>query len=407
MALAAATRRDETKVIGLIGVGHLLSHFYILTLPPLMPVLTEHFGVGYAAIGLAIAVFHIGTGIIQIPMGFLVDRFGARAILIGGLALEAAAIGAIGLFPSYEALLVMMALAGLGNSVFHPADYAILNARVGPSRLGRAFSLHTFAGYLGWIMAPAAMLILVSWWNLSTAFLVVGAVGLMVAALLAVSGDLLHHAGQATPKTAVANTEAGGPAAKDGMALLLSLPIIMCFLFFTMTSIGGGAIHNFSVSALVALYDAPLVAANAALTAFLAGAAVGILAGGVVADRWRRHDLVAILGALGAAAMVAVVAATRLPLPGVVAALAVAGFAQGMTQPSRDMLVRAVTPAHAMGKVFGFVSAGFNVSGIVTPLVFGWLMDQGHANLVFWGAALFWLLTMATVVGLGRRSRTD
>ena len=150
---ATATPRHDLRVVSLIGTAHFFSHFYILALPPLFPLLRDVYEVSYTALGLALAVLNGVTALTQAPVGFLVDRYGWRTALLV-LALFSLATGLIGLFPSYPMLLALMVLAGLGNSVFHPADYAILSSAVDQRRMGRAFSIHTFGGHAGFALAP-------------------------------------------------------------------------------------------------------------------------------------------------------------------------------------------------------------------------------------------------------------
>ncbi|MEE8203007.1 MAG: MFS transporter [Alphaproteobacteria bacterium] len=383
----------DARVIGLVGTGHFFSHFYLLALPPLFPLLKDEFGVGYAALGAVLMVYNLATGAVQVPVGFLVDRIGARTVLLVGLAVDAAAIAAIGLTSSYWALMALIFIAGLGNSVFHPADYAILSANVGQGRLGRAFSFHTFAGFLGFAAAPGTMVLLTALMNWRAALIVVGAVGLAVAAVMLAARTALADNASARASEAPAQPRRG-----QGLALLFSPPILLFFLFFLTTSMATSGIHAFSVAAIVSLYDAPLAAANAALTGFLLAAAVGILAGGVLADRTSRHDLVAVIGFVAAAAMVAVVAIMSLPMALLIGALTLAGLFQGSSRPSRDMMVRAVTPRGATGKVFAFVSVGLNVGGAISPVLFGWVIDLGEPRLVFALVVLFMLAAAGTVI---------
>ena len=155
---SSALRKPEMQVLGAISVVHLISHFHLLVLPVLFPFLKESFGVGYVELGLALTLFNVVSGLTQAPMGFLVDRLGARRVLLGGLLLGGAAFASLGFVMTYAWLLVTAVLAGLANCVYHPADYSILNARMSDSRMGRAFSIHTFAGYLGGAITPAIML---------------------------------------------------------------------------------------------------------------------------------------------------------------------------------------------------------------------------------------------------------
>jgi MFS transporter, FSR family, fosmidomycin resistance protein len=398
---AGTAPRHDVRVISLIGVGHFLSHYYILVLPPLFPLLRGELGVSYTALGFALAVLNMVTALTQAPIGFLVDRFGARYILVAGLAVFALATGLIGVFPSYFALVLLMALAGLGNSVFHPADYSILSASVNPERMGRAFSIHTFGGYFGFAAAPVAIVFLTELFGWRPALIISGAVGLVVALILLANRDVLN--GDAAPaKGRVPERRAGSGG---DVRLLLSAPILMALAFFVMLALAHGGVTSFGVSALVALYDVSLVEANVPLSAYLFASALGVLAGGIAADRTHRHDLVVGACVILIALSIAPVSALAPPLSMVLVAFTIAGFFSGAIAPSRDMMVRAITPKGASGKVFGFVTTGFNIGGVITPLVFGAILDFRQPALVFWLVALISLATILTVLGAGRPER--
>lgn len=419
MAPAAAPRAAGTdgaagsdrKVIGLVGGAHFLSHYLIYLLPPILPLLKADFGVGYAALGLIMTVFNLASGLTHVPMGFMVDRFGARRLLIYGVAVSTLAYVGMGLFAGYTAMLILAAVAGLANSVYHPADYALLSASVSNRRIGRAFSLHTFAGFAGGAAAPLVMAYASIQWGWRTGLMLTGLLGLAVWLPLLFGGR--HLSKRAPGKTAAAaasrkDTDRAGRGARDplssaapaksGLALLLSMPIIMCFLFFVMLSMSQGGLTTFAVVAFIAIQEISLEAAQMALTAFLVAAAVGVLLGGQIADRTRHHEWVAVIGFLVTAAVVFTVGNVLLSAGWVIAAMALAGLNFGAIMPSRDMLVRAVTPEGSMGKVFGFVSTGLNLGGAVTPVFFGWLMDRGEPRLLFWVAPIFMLLAIVTVL---------
>jgi len=145
-------------VIALIGVGHAISHFYHLAVPVLFPLMKVSLGVSYTELGLLATLFYVASGICQFIAGFLVDHYGARRILFLGLAIVSGAILLCGFAPSYAYLLVLMPLAGIGNSVFHPADFGILNASVKEGWLGKAYGVHTLGGNFGWALAPIVVL---------------------------------------------------------------------------------------------------------------------------------------------------------------------------------------------------------------------------------------------------------
>ena len=396
----APAKRQDLKVVSLIAAGHFLSHFYILVLPPLFPLLRGEYGVSYTALGLALAVLNGTTALTQAPVGFLVDRFGARSILIGGLALFALAVGLIGLFPTYPALIFLMVVAGLGNAVFHPADYAILSASVNVDRMGRAFSIHTFGGYIGFASAPVTVVFLAGLFGWQWALMICGGAGLLVALLMLANSDVLLDDGATRHARATRRQRHGAD-----LRLLFSLPILTSLAFFAMLALTHGGLSTFGVSALESLYQVLLVEANAPISIYLFASAFGVLAGGWAADRTRRHDwLVGACMVMGAIT-VAPVAAFTPSLVLVSVLLGVAGFFSGAVAPSRDMMVRAITPPGASGKVFGFVTTGFNIGGLITPLIFGMVMDHSEPRLVFWLVAILSLLTLITVFGTGRHAR--
>jgi MFS family permease len=394
-------RGDNVKVVGLVSAGHFLSHFYLLLLPPLFPLLREVYGVGFTELGFSIAALSVTTGLTQAPMGFLVDRYGARSILIGGLILEAVAFGLIGLFPHYSALIALMIVAGLANAVYHPADYAILAASVDPRRMGRAFSIHTFSGFLGAAVAPVTMIFLLTFVSWRTALVTCALAGGLVALFMALNSNVLLDA-SAVPRSAASSSDT---RSRGGLRLLFSGPILMGLLFFTGLSIAGHGISDFGVSALNLIYDAPIAEAGAVLSAYLFASPLGVLIGGWIADRHVRHDLIVALCLLLLAASIGVVAALNLSLGAIACFFVLAGLFNGLVAPSRDMMIRAVTPAGETGKVFGFVSTGYNIGGITAPIVFGYLLDHLDARILFWAVGVVSVLTIATVLATAKTTR--
>lgn len=391
--LTAPRIGHDGKIIGVVASAHFFSHLYLLTLPPIFPLLNADLGVSYAALGLAIAIPNLATGLLQSPIGFLVDRFGAALILAAGQMVMASAIALIGIFPNYQALLALMLLAGIGNAVFHPANYAILAECVAGKRTGRAFSIHTFGGYAGSAAAPILVIAITGWTDWPTALIVMGGLGVLHAFWILGQQRLLQ----------TRHLQASGDPAKTGsfgvLALLRSRPILMAFLFFVMISTTLSGFLGFSVVVLDQTQGMSLADASLALSVFLWLSAFGVLFGGMIADRTNRHDFVAITCfVLTAAVAIAIASAS---LTGFMLGLlfAVAGLATGTVSPSRDMLVRAITPPGASGKVFGFVTTGFNVGGLLAPPMFGALIDWGRADLVFWCIAALSLLTSISVVG--------
>jgi FSR family fosmidomycin resistance protein-like MFS transporter len=395
MTAERGTLLREGKAISLIAVAHFVSHYYILLLPPVFALVKDEYGVSYTGIGLALTAFNIASATFQTPAGFLVDRVGPRSVLVAGLLLGATATAAIALVPGYWMLVAMFALLGLANTTYHPADYTILAATVGPQRIGKAFSVHTFAGYLGSGVAPACVLFCTAYWGWRGSFLVAAALGIAAALLILAFGRVLNSA---APKPQAAKTEAANVAAQVGWRLLFSAPILRNLFFFMLIALAGGGLTNFSVVALGALHGTPASVANIALSCFLLLSAAGVLLGGFIADRTSRHERVAALCFAATAVMVVLIGSTDLSAVLLIGAMSVGGVLNGVIQPSRDMMVRAVTPPGSFGKVFGFVTTGFNLGGMVSPLLYGWLMDRGEPGLIFLFVAGFILLSLLTVI---------
>jgi FSR family fosmidomycin resistance protein-like MFS transporter len=392
--ILGARRAPHVRVVTAVSAAHFVSHYYIIVLAPLLPFVRADYGVSYTEIGLAFAAFNIVSALLQTPAGFLVDRLGARRLLIVGLLIGAAAFAVVGLTHSFWLLIAMFALAGVGNTVYHPADYALLSHHVPGDRIGQAFSIHTFAGILGSAVAPPSLLVMQNLWGWRGAFLGAGALGVAAAALMLATRD--PGAPSRTTRDAVGAGEAG-------WKLLASPPIVRNLVFFVLLAMISGGIYNYSVVALGALHATPVTTANAALTAYLTLSALGVLAGGALVGRTSRHGTVASLGLAAMALLTALVAEIDLDGAVLIATMAVNGFFSGVIMPSRDMIVRAVTPPGSFGKVFGFVTTGFNIGGIIAPLIFGAIMDRGSPRLVFLGVAAFTLMAIATVLSRPRR----
>lgn len=383
--------RRSISLLSQVSAAHLTSHFHIMAIPALLPLLPAKMGVGFVELGLALSVFNVVSALVQAPLGFAVDRFGARQVLLAGLLLGSVSFLSLAIAPSYAWLLVVMALAGVANGVYHPADYALLSQGIASERMGRAFSIHTFSGYLGGAMAPAVLMTVAVFASIETAFLITALVGF-------VSIVLLRMPTRASEAVAHARAVAVSGGGAVSWRLVLAPMIMVLTLLFVLLSLSVSAVEKFSVSALVQGFDVPLASANSGLTAFMFASAFGVLAGGFLADRTRYHGLVAAGAFALAAAATAVVATASFSGLQIVALLGVIGFLTGVIAPSRDMLVRAAAPVGAEGKTFGIVMTGFNIGGAVGPLMFGWLLDHGRFSSIFWAAVLFMMLTVLLTV---------
>jgi len=388
-----AFRPAESRLIAGVCAAHMMSHYYMLMLAPLFAIIRADFDVSYTELALALTVFNVVSGVLQTPVGFLVDRIGARIVLIAGLALSSVAYAIAGIAGSYWVFIAMYGVAGLGNTVFHPSDYSLLSHHAPPERLSHVFSYHTFAGMVGSAIAPVTLLFMQSQFGWRGAYVGASIFGLLVLLALIAQPEPAADVTRATRSAAKAQ-----PGITDaGWRLLLSAPILLNLAYFVLTSIMSGGLNTYLVVALGALHGTPAAVANMALTALLAMNAVGVLVGGVLAGRTSHHAAVAASGLAIGGTVTALIGWFALPSAGLILLMACSGLCVGVTMPSRDMLVRAVTPPNAYGRVFGFVSMGFNIGASVAPIVYGALMDHGQPLMVFMLSAAVCIICISTV----------
>lgn len=391
---AESSRATDTRVIGLVGSAHFVSHVFILALPPMFPFVRPEFNVSYTELGLVMAVFNAISAVLQTPAGFLVDRTSARTVLVGGLLLGSAALAASVAMPNFLLFGLMFAILGVANTVYHPADYALLSSRISPGWMGQAFSIHIFAGFIGSALTPAIMVALALQFGWRAAFLAMALLGAIVAVAIMLFGDVL-----AGREAAHAKAASGGaaPEASD-WRVLMTWPVMLNLVFFMLISSISVGIQNYGIVALEALRGATLSFATSAVTVYLVCCAFAVLAGGWIAARTERHDRVAMIGLAVSGVTLAPVALLDLGTALLMAFMALSGFFNGIIQPSRDMIVREVTPPGAYGRVFGFVTTGFNIGGVLAPPAFGYMMDSGRPGLVILGTAVLTLITIPTVM---------
>src|SRR5262245_19986788 len=391
LPLPSAPRAAETRFVTSVCFAHFVSHYYMLLLAPLFIVIKDDFGVSYTELGLALTMFNIVSTVGQTQVGFLVDRWNARYMLIAGLLVGSGALAVAGLVNSFWVFIAMYAVLGLGNTVYHPADYSLLGRHVPVERAGRVFSYHTFAGMLGNAAAPATLVYLYAVMGWRGAYRCAAVLGVVAAAIV-----FLTREPPEVPKSAKKSEEpADAPA--DGWKLLLSAPILANLVFFILLSMSGGGLYNYLVATLGALHGTPATVANSALTGLLTMSAVGVLVGGQLTGFTSRYGLVTAIGLLCTATVCVLVGLIDLPAMALIALMSTVGFCAGLTMPSRDMIVRAVTPPNAYGRVFGFVTTGFHLAGIVSPMIFGQMLDRGYPAEIFFFMAFCALLSIATV----------
>lgn len=396
---AAGSLRHDVRVISLISGAHFFSHFYQLILPPLFPMLRAEFDVSYAALGLLTGVFFFTGAVAQPAVGFVVDRYGARPILLAGLALMAASVALFGLAPGYWTMIPLAVVSGLGNAVFHPADFALINASVHNSRLGRAYSVHGLCGTLGWAAAPIATLGLATFFGWRGALVILGCCGLAATVYLASqAGTLVDHRRTETSATPPPTT-LGGDLVK-----LMTPAILFTFAFFVLTSMALVGILTFVPTVLMKVHEAPLALTTTALSGFLLASAAGTLGGGFLVDRFKRPEIIAGICLALFTVVFLLLTVADLPHLLIIPVLAVSGALLGVTGPSRDMLVRQKTQVGSSGKVYGFVYSGLDLGAAISPPIFGWLIDHGQARWVFFLVGVVVALSVLTIVTLERRA---
>jgi MFS family permease len=381
----------DVRVIGLVGVAHGTSHFYQLAFATMLLIVRERAGLTFAEIGLLGGIFYGVSGVAQTVAGFAVDRFGARPILASGLALLGIALGAVAVVDTFAGFAAIAVLGGLGNSVFHPADFALINASVNHDRLGRAYSIHGLGGSLGWAAAPVMFFLndVFGWVGAAA----IGAVpGLALAALVAGQRGLLAD------HRLKARTQAAAHGGGVTWSLFLQAPILICLVYFALLAANTVGIQQFAVPAWTNMFGVSESYAALCLIVMVVGSAVGVLVGGFYADRVRHHERVAAIGLIAAAVFTLPIALSAVAPALLLVLLALSGFAGGVTNPSRDLIVRGATPPGATGKVFGFVYSGLDIGSFLAPPIFGWLMSHDVPAMIFWIAVVLYLVNAALVM---------
>jgi MFS family permease len=396
----ATPLRRDASVIGLVGIAHMVSHFSQLIVPPLFPWLKDALHASYTELGFLMTIFFVVSCSVQTTSGFLVDRFGPRPVLFAGLALIAAAAFGFAASPSYWSLAFFMIVAGLGNGVFHPVDYTLLNRKVSAPRLGHAYSVHGLTGSLGWAAAPALVVPLAIAFHWRVALLVAGCVPVVVLAILWFNRATLQLA--PAPR-APAHAQAPGEKTFD----FLRIPAVwMCFAFFFIYAVVLSVVQAFAPEAARQLHNVPVAMAAACLTVYMVCSAGGMIAGGFLASDPARCERVFAIGFAIAACIALAIGFT--PVPGLLVPVLFGGmgFAAGLAAPSRDMLVKRSTPENATGRVYGVVYSGLDIGQAVSPLIFGQLMDHHNYQGVWLGLVIVQAILIASAFNVRKARRT-
>ena len=390
--------RQDAGVIGMVGLGHMISHFSQLLLAPLFPWLKDAFNASYTELGFLMTLFFVVSCSVQAASGFLVDRLGPRPILFGGLALLGLAAFGFALSPNYRAMALWSVVAGIGNGVFHPADYTLLNRKVSAPRLGHAYSFHGITGSLGWALAPALLVPLAIAFSWRVALGVAGGLAFAVMVVLWFNRDTL-----ALPAAVPARSK----ATREGSFAFLQIPAVwMCFGFFFFYALVLSVIQAFAPEAARQLHGVPVALAALCLTVYMVCSAGGMVFGGFLAVDPSRCERVVAMG-FGLAALVALaIGFTPVPALAVPALFGAMGFASGIAAPSRDLLVKRSSPANATGRVYGVVYSGLDIGQAVSPLIFGSLMDRHQYQGVWLGLVLLQGILILSAFNVTRVRRT-
>ena len=375
------------RVNALIGTAHFLSHFYVLSLPPLFLAWKSAFDVSYSQLGLTVALMSATTAILQTPVGFLVDRYGARRFLIGGTLLMSLSITAMGFATSYWQIVLLSILSGVGNSVIHPADYAILSGSIPKERMGKAFAFHTFNGNVGFALAPPVMAVLMTAFGWRAAAMTVGLLGVPTVVAIILQSRVLVDQVRASSRDAVTSM--------SGRQLVTSRVMLGFFAFFMLSAMAGAGIQSWLITVLHAVHGTDIAVASSALTGYMTGGTAGVLVGGYFVDKpyIRLLPFVAVL-TTSAGALLVVADTLRMPDILLIFTLFMAGICMGASRTPRDMMVKDAAPPGQIGKVFGFVSAGLPFGQALTPVPFGFLIDHGRPELVLILAATLLVLSI-------------
>ena len=351
------TLRGDVQLISLVGIAHWVSHFSQLLLPPLFPWIKEGLGVSYAELGFLMSVFFVVSCAVQALSGFAVDRFGPRPLLFWGLICLVLAMFGYAISESYTQMVVCAFLAGMGNGVFHPADYTLLNRRVSPNRIGHAYSVHGLTGTLGWALAPALMvpIAIASSWHI--ALCVAGLISFAVLLLIFFKREQLTldssasqaieilakpASNQSKPSNDQSNDHSNVkiPFRPEGTFDFLKIPVVwMCFSFFLFYSMALSIVQAYAPEAVRHLQSVPLSVTSSCLTIYMLCSAGGMFLGGFLASNPQRAERVVGVAFLMAGCLSLSFVFLELQSWQVLLLFGVMGLISGSASPSRDLLV--------------------------------------------------------------------
>jgi FSR family fosmidomycin resistance protein-like MFS transporter len=399
MTVTLSRRASDVRVIGLISLAHGSSHFFHLVLPPMFPWLKDAFALSYAELGLLMSVFFVVSCIAQATSGFLVDRIGARPVLFSGISLLILAALTYSQSNGYAMLLMGAVIAGCGNGIFHPVDYTLINHKVSPPNLPYAYSMHGVTGYLGWAAAPAFMVAIAQLSDWRIAFLSAALLEACILAVLWLNKNYLLDDVKERREQSYASAQGANPGAtpESAFAFLKLTAVWLCWIFFFFSMASTSSLQSFAPSALFDIYQVPLDVGSYYITLLALGSAGGVLFGGYLAAKLKVPERI-VSSCLSITILMCVLLATGLLSTSIIPFIFFAlGFGYGVVAPSRDLLVKAVTPKGVSGRVYGIVYSGIDLGAAVGPFIFGFFMDAGLPKALFFGIAIFQLMIIPTV----------
>lgn len=400
-SLPPVALRQDASLIGLVGLAHMVSHFSQLLLAPLFPWLKDAFNASYAELGFLMTIFFVTSCAVQTASGFVVDRLGPRPVLFAGLALLGVAAFGFAASTGYWMMAFFAIVAGIGNGVFHPVDYTLLNRKVSPPRLGHAYSVHGITGSLGWALAPAMMVPIALAYSWRAALASAGVLAFAVLAVLWFNRERLSLPAAPKPAPGAAHGSVENP-----MAFLRIPAVWMCFGFFFFYAMALSVVQAFAPEAARQLHGVPLALVAVCLTIYMVCAAGGMVLGGFLASDPARCERVVGVGFGLAACIALLLAFAHVPATAVPVLFGAMGFSAGIAGPSRDLLVKKSTPDNATGRVYGVVYSGLDIGQAISPLIFGVLMDHGQFQGVLIGLAVVQAVLIASAFNVRRVRRT-
>ena len=407
--MSSVTRRRDVLLITLLGLGHSISHFFQLVIPPLFPWIMPEFGVNYTQMGAVMTLFFITSTAGQAASGIISDKWGAKKTLFTGISLLLLASVILATAPNYYVLFLVTFLAGMGNSVFHPTDYSLMNRLVSAERLPFAFSIHLIMGNVGWIVAPILMVGVASLFGWRAAAV---AAGLVVACVLLMF-VLARHLFDLDPATHEEQAQSSDSTEKSlenkaaGFAFLLAPAVWLCFGFFFFNSFALSILQNFSPSIFGEVYQVPHETSNMGLTSYMVGNAVGVIVGAWLAKLFTDSERVVATCLSVSFVMACILASGVIPTWSLFIVMAVLGLGCGLANPSRDMMIRSTcmqkVGKNSFGRVYGFTYCGMDFGQTLAPLAAGALLDMGYYMTALALVAVMQLCAIFTTIGVRKQ----